>query len=919
MPRYRVPGSTYRLQLNHTFTFPQATAILDYLRRLGITDVYASPISRATRGSSHGYDVANPQEINPEIGSNDEFEHFAAALRERRMGLLLDIVPNHMAASLENDWWFDLLAKGVFSPYARFFDVDWSPSYGKGQMRNKLLLPVLGRPYGEILGARELRLTLDEHGFSIRYFDHRFPMSAASLRLLAVWLREMIDHEQAAHALSLLAAEEDPRTVAIGILDATPRGSEGRAHLEGLIARVNDGSSTTPHFAELDRLLELQHYRLSFWRMAAEELNYRRFFDISELAGLTIESRETFEAVHRLPLELARRGIVTGLRIDHIDGLRDPIGYLERLRDALPGKRFYVVVEKILGTSEPVREEFALSGTTGYEYLNTINRVFVDAAGLRKIDGGYRAFSERHFSFANVVYRTKRLAIKRLLPGELARLGMRLGALAGRDRVGRDIPFSDLRRALVEISACLPVYRTYVRNGTPEALDRDLVDRAARQARRASPKVLHPAIDFIARSLKLELSEESEPQREEWIDLIMRWQQFTGPAMAKGFEDTALYRANRLLSLNEVGSEPDPDPASLSPEAFHRESAARLARMPHTLNASSTHDTKRSEDVRARLDVLSEMPDRWLEAVERWHRLNEEHRTVVDGRRVPGSNEEWLIYQTLLGAWPLDAKEIPGLTDRLEAYVVKAAREAKMHTSWLEPDEKWEKALVRFARTVADPAKTPKFHADFARLQREIAQRGAVNSLAQLVLKATAPGVPDFYQGCELWDLSLVDPDNRRPVDYARRAEMLAGIRERLGRGDAKRFCGELLRRWRDGRVKLYATHRLLSARNERAALFRDGDYVPLRVTGSRRAHVLAFARVLREEHTIVAVPRLTARLVRGSRFPLGEDVWDDTAIVLPTGQRTPLRNVFTDEIVRGRKSVRAADLFADFPIAVLV
>ncbi|HEY0788607.1 MAG TPA: malto-oligosyltrehalose synthase, partial [Thermoanaerobaculia bacterium] len=534
MQRYRVPGATYRLQLHREFTFAQATAILDYLQKLGITDVYSSPISAARAGSTHGYDVIDPQAINPEIGTPEDFERFAAAVRERRMGLLLDIVPNHMAASLESRWWLDLLARGESSRYARYFDVDWSASPGRGETRKRLLFPVLGKPYGEVLAAREIRLTVDDgHGFSIRYFDHRFPMSASSLRLLAMWFRELVAGE-AARDLAALAAEEDPHAIAEAMLALAPPRTSARASLEQLIARINDGSSTVPAFAELDRLLDLQHYRLSFWRLAAEELNYRRFFDISELAGLRVEDRETFEAVHRLPLELARREIVTGLRIDHVDGLRDPIAYLHRLQDSLPGKRFYVVVEKILGEGESVREEFQASGTTGYDSLNTVNRLFVDARGLERIDKAYRPFTERPFSFANVVYRTKRLAIKRLLPGELIRLAMRLSALAARDRVGRDIPFSDLRRALIEISACLPVYRTYVRYVAPTQLDRQLIDRAAAEARRLNPRVLHPAIEFLARGLKLDLSEESEPQKEGWIDLIQRWQQFTGPAMAKG-------------------------------------------------------------------------------------------------------------------------------------------------------------------------------------------------------------------------------------------------------------------------------------------------------------------------------------------------------------------------------------------------
>lgn len=913
----RIPASTYRLQFNAGFTFAQAAKILDYLRDLGITDLYASPISRARRGSTHGYDVTDPGEINPEIGSPDEFEHFAALLREKRLGLLLDIVPNHMAASLENDWWFDMLARGPASPAAKHFDVDWKPSPGKGGPR--LLFPVLGRPYGEALEAREIRLTVDdEDGFSIRYFEHRFPMSAASLRLLAVWLRDEIDDQKAAHTLSLLAAEEDPRAVAEGILRAAPAKSALRRSLQGIVARVNAGRGTRPRFAELDRLLDLQHYRLSFWRLASEELNYRRFFDISELAGLRVENRETFEAVHRLPLELARRGIVTGLRVDHIDGLRDPAEYLERLQDALPGRHFYVVIEKIFAIDEPMRPEFAASGTTGYEFLNAMNRPFVDHDGLERIDRFYREFTDRPFSFSNVVYRTKRLAIKRLLPGELNRLALRFASLAAKDRVGRDITFSDLRRALIEVSACLPVYRTYIRNGYPARADRALVNGAAAEAKGLNPDVLHPAIEFVSKSLQLQLSEESEPQKEGWIDLIMRWQQFTGPAMAKGFEDTALYRANRLVSLNEVGSDPDPGEEFFSREAFHQASRSRLDRMPHTLNASSTHDTKRSEDVRARIDALSEIPERWIRSVKQWHQWNDRFRTTIGDRRAPGFNEEWLLYQTLIGGWPLRDGEIPQFRDRVKDYLVKAAREAKMHTSWLAPDHAWEKAIVSFARQVTDPDQSPRFLRDFKRLQREVAFRGAVTSLAQLVLKGTAPGVPDFYQGTELWDLSLVDPDNRRPVDYDLRREALDGLRARSNAGDVPALCSELLRRWMDGRVKLWVTWRLLEARRRHQGAFRDGGYQALKVKGVHAEHAIAFRRGSGKSAAIAIVPRLMSALSPSGTFPIGAELWGDTAVGI--GRTGALRNIFTDETLALRStSLRLGRALAKFPVAVLV
>jgi (1->4)-alpha-D-glucan 1-alpha-D-glucosylmutase len=915
----RIPASTYRLQLNSEMTFRQTRAILDYLDELGISDLYVSPISMARKGSMHGYDVIDPQQLNPEIGSADDLELVASELRERDMGLIVDIVPNHMAASLENAWWLDVLARGPASPAARYFDVDWAREGTRGISRDKLLFPVLGRPYGDVLAKREIRLVVDEeHGFSIRYYDHRFPVSAASLRLIAIWLRDAIEDPQASRELAQLAGEDDPREIAERILAIAPWKGRTRKTLEKLIARINDGSHTTPRFFELDRLLELQHYRLAFWRMASEELNYRRFFDISELAGVTMESRETFEAVHKLPLELARRGIITGLRIDHIDGLRDPIGYLEQLQDALPGDRFYVLIEKILGPDESVREDFKTAGTTGYEFLNTINRLFVDGSGLRQIDVAYREITDRQFTFSNVVYRTKRLAIKRLFAGELIRLTARTSTLAASDRVGRDIPFSDLRRAIIEISTALPVYRTYIRSGQINPRDRELIEQAATGARAASPGGLHPAIDFVARSFVLDLSAESEPFREQWLDVIMRWQQFTGPAMAKGFEDTALYRANRLISLNDVGSEPDPEPHRIGAEAFHQEASQRLVRMPATLNASTTHDTKRSEDVRARINVLSEIPVRWIRNVRQWRQINATHRIPMGDRSVPGPNEEWLLYQTLLGSWPNDENELESYPDRIAAYVIKAAREAKMQTSWLEPDERWEKALVSFARKLASGIGPPLFHRSFASLLRDVSFWGAINSLSQLVLKSTAPGVPDFYQGTELWDLSLVDPDNRRAVDYARRREILEAIRRREQQFGLEQMCRDLLRRWRDGAVKLYVTSALLHLRRGNRELFERGDYRPLPPEGDLGPHLVAFARQYGNRRVVVAVPRLPASLVRPGVWPVGQAVWGD--LTIRTGARGPLTNIFTGErVTNPRGTIRVAEVLNAFPVAVLV
>ena len=842
-----VPSSTYRLQLSADFRLADALAAVPYLHALGIEAAYLSPVAAATPGSRHGYDCCDPTRVNPELGSEEDLAALSAALRERGMGLLLDIVPNHMAASTHNPWWRDVLAAGPASPWADLFDIEWR-AVGAGG-RPQVLLPVLGGRYGDVLARGEIRIDGDE----IAYFDRRLPVAADT---------------------------RDELATARGDLEA------------------------------LHRLLERQHYRLADWRVASERINYRRFFDVSDLVALRSQDPSVFERTHELALRLARAGVATGLRIDHVDGLWDPRGYLERLQGELGGDA-WIVVEKILIGDEALPAEWPVAGTTGYEFSRAVTATQVDPGGLQALDDLYHRFTGRPERFADLLVRQKRRMLRELFAGEIERRSAELFEVAERDRSARDLSRRQLADALAEVTASLPVYRLYGRAGIARPADRALLDQAVAEVRARRPDLDAAVLAFVRRVLGLDLGETADEPlvARRWVDLVMRWQQLTGPVMAKGLEDTALYQYNRLLSLNMVGGEPDPPRRHLTVGEFHRRAAAQLERWWGGLNATTTHDSKRSEDVRSRLHVLAEIPDVWLRAVWRWHALNRPHRTTRGGRPAPDPNEELFVYQTLLGAWPLSDGEMAGFGERIRAYLVKAAREAKVHTSWLEPDQEHETALVDFAAALLDPARAPEFRADMDRLAGRVARWGAVNSLAQLALKLAAPGVADFYQGTELWTLTLVDPDNRRPVDLAARAGMLAA----LERDDP----AALVRSWRDGRLKMLVTWRGLRARRAEPDLFLRGDYLPLEARGHAAAHLVAFARRRQEAWLVCAVPRLPARLAAG--FPLGGRVWRDTALALPPGAPADWVDLVSGAGARAEGGeLQAADLFQSLPVALL-
>ncbi|MBE0467005.1 MAG: malto-oligosyltrehalose synthase [Candidatus Desulforudis sp.] len=941
----RIPAATYRVQFNAGFKLAEARALVAYLDALGITDLYASPLLQARRGSAHGYDVTDPSRVNPELGGEEQLAALAGELERRGMGLVLDIVPNHMAAHAENPWWYDVLQYGPRSLYAAYFDIEWHPD--RPGLTGKVLLPILGAPYGRVLENGELTLELTGAGLVVRYYDRELPVSpesyrpvlghglenpAASLGPEHPAFQALVDLVNAWKGLSGRpgAAFEQARDQLWHLYTTHP---EVQSFVDDNLRRWNGTRGEPWTFDRLDRLLSGQAYRLAFWRSANRELNYRRFFDIADLVAMRVEDERVFTAIHEKVFALCEAGWVTGLRIDHIDGLHDPAAYLERLQDRLAGGKhgptFYVVVEKILGEGEEL-PDWPVAGTTGYEFMNVVNALFVDEGGATALGEVYAGLTGSGTGFEAVVAARKRRMAGELFAGEVHALARQAGRLAEQDRHGRDLTLVELEQALVEVTVQLPVYRTYTRGLTVSDRDRDYVEQAVAAAR-GSKAVSAQAVDFLRRVLLLKCGDDK--QREAWLGLVMRWQQFTGPVMAKGFEDTALYVYNRLTSLNEVGGEPQVE--GLTVREFHYRNRARQARGPHALNATSTHDNKRSADVRARINVLSELPELWAERVREWRRWNHPVKPVLKGRAVPDDNTEYLFYQTLVGAWPLRDEELPEFRERVQDYMIKAAREAKEYTSWLETEDDYERALAEFVETVLEPGPANRFLEDFVQFQRPVAHYGALGSLAQVLLKITSPGVPDFYQGSELWDFSLVDPDNRRPVDFEARAALLAEIRTWTG-GDRQALVREVLDRWEDGRVKLYLTYQALQFRRSRAALFTSGEYRPLGTAGGRGEHVCAFARYLGDTWIVTAVPRLPVKLLDAGRgkgpvvtgLPLGEAVWGESVLLLPSEAPEHWRDVFTGERLTGRVVSRAvppgktalalADVFRHFPAALL-
>jgi (1->4)-alpha-D-glucan 1-alpha-D-glucosylmutase len=947
------PCATYRLQFSRDFTFRDAERLVPYLHALGVSHVYASPYLKARTGSAHGYDITDYNALNPELGSDADFGAMVAALHRHDMGQILDIVPNHMGVGrADNAWWLDVVEWGRTSPYADYFDIGWNAA--KPDLRGKVLLPFLGDHYGAILEAGELVPAFDERegSFSVWYHEHRFPLAPhtyamvlapaggnhRALAVLAGAFRTLRPSPATRRARAAMRSRAGELKVEFARLAATDRGASAAVEraVQALRGVKGDAGSLIP----LHRLLERQHYRLAYWRVAADEINYRRFFDINELAGVRMEKAEVFETAHRLVLQLLAGGQIDGLRIDHVDGLFDPLQYCERLqaRMARPpeaGARPYLVVEKVLAQHESLRREWPVSGTTGYDALNLINGLFVDGRAERAIGRAYSRFIGQHLDFDTVVYECKKQVMDTILAGELEILAIELDHISEANWRTRDFTLAGLRAAIREVAACFPVYRTYVAGRGPSGEDQRDIDWAVAQARKRSESREKTIFDFVHGALTTGIVRRRRRSfnRPAVVRFAMKFQQFTGPVTAKALEDTAFYRYARLLSLNEVGG--DPRRFGTTVAAFHHLNQERTKLWPQTMVSTATHDTKRGEDARARINVLTEFPAEWSRRLRRWSTLNRRARVEVEGAPAPSPADEYLLYQTLVGAWPMEfvgadepaALPLEQFSARIDAYMIKAVREAKLRSNWATPNVDYEAAISAFLHRILDPERSRTFIADLQAFATRVALPGMVNALAQATLKLTIPGVPDIYQGCEFWDLNLVDPDNRRPVDFAGRAAALASLpKVAADAGNtAAPTLSALLQQWTDGRIKLHVLSALLAERRRRPALFRDGAYSPLGVIGDQAEHIVAFLRKNDEAAIAVMVPRLVTGLGAGDgRLPIGE-AWTDNAvgcspalaerrwISVLTGEPAPLHDA------AGHRVWRAREIFATLPIAALI
>ena len=938
-------SATYRLQFNKDFTFRAAGELLGYLSDLGITHLYASPILRSRKGSTHGYDVIDPTRWNPELG---DFHVLREELRQHGIGLLLDVVPNHMAATSENAWWMDVLEYGPASAYASYFDIDWHPP--SRPLEGKILLPFLERPFAEVLENRELALRFVDGKFFVQYFEWLFPVAPRSYPRILAHRLETLKHNLGEHStafqeyagIAAAAATLSERHNSAAAR-AAPIG-ETRLQFEQLAERLRQlalnnadvrtlitqtleefaGSIGHPaSFSLLERLLAEQFYVLAYWQNLNQEINYRRFFAITDLVGMRVEDPLVFEATHSLVTRMIEEDAVCALRVDHLDGLRDPVGYLNRLHERIAAtspsanaKDFLLYVEKILSRMEALRADWPVAGTTGYDFLNAVNALFVHPTGARALERVYFRFLDRNVDYDGLLYQQKKLVMGTLFAAELRSLSHQLALLASQDRYARDVPLTELRKALHETTARLSVYRTYIRNLEVGPEDRAVIEQAVATAQGFCAQ-LHPmAFPFIRDVFLLHNPPHLLPdQREARLAFVMRWQQFTGPIMAKAFEDTLLYVYNPLISLNEVGG--DPRPAAASRDYFQQCIHERLEKWPHSLNATTTHDTKRSEDVRARINVLSEIPEEWEARLRGWSELNARHKTEVQGQMVPDRNEEIFLYQTLIGMWPLAADEHATVLERLEAYAVKATREAMVHTRWTLPSFAHEQALKHFIAQILACGDPNGFLRDFTAFHEGIAYCAMLNGLSQTLLKILSPGVPDFYQGSELWDFRLVDPDNRQPVDFAKRKAELAQMQSAQ---ESMRLClaRELANNWRDGRIKMYVIWRALTCRRQNAELFLHGEFVSLEASGTRRGNVTSYCRRYGEQAVVVVLPWWLAATHASESSVSSDDFWSGTRISLPASETTPWRSIFTGETFPPTHSLPIAGLLRHFPVAML-
>ena len=975
----RVPISTYRVQMHKGFAFADAQAIVGYLKQLGIGDLYSSPIFEARPGSMHGYDLTRHDRLNPELGGDEGFSSLSGELQRQGLGLLLDIVPNHMGVGNDSIWWQDVLENGHASRYSEYFDIDWKPL--KPALRNKLLLPILGDQYGAELERKHIQVSIEDGRPLIHYYDHTMPVAPRTVNLifdhaggganpmpqsfyeLLQQIEEIPPHESSNDDL-----KEQRRTQLADLMprlrDAL-RSEEMQPLIKHALEAIN-GVEGDPHsFDRLHLLLDAQPYRLASWRTSAEEINYRRFFDVNDLVGLRMENPEVFAATHCLIRRLIASHQVTGLRIDHCDGMFNPRQYLIRLQllylasqcagevpqqetaangiersilDPVRGYNWsqsqgplYTVVEKILEPREYLPPEWPVRGTSGYDFVYLANGIFIQSANEKRFDVLYAQVLGHPADADEIIYRSKLQVMQTALASEVYALTNLLSRIAASNRKARDFTDNILETVLRHAIAAFPVYRTYIDDrGEYGARDVAFLRFAIARAKRLNPDIDASAFDFLRETLLLQNSSPAAKQKPDpqVLYFALKFQQLTGPVMAKGVEDTAFYVYTRFLSSNEVGGSAKSFGISL--DTLHQSNQERLKHSPDTMLTTSTHDTKRSEDVRNRLNVLSELPQLWSASVHRWQRMNSKFKQKMeDGRIAPDSNEEYLLYQTILGAWPwqMESQEDrEKYVERLKQYAFKALSEAKVNLSWINPDPEYIKAVHSFITAIMMPGprgKESPFVASLSTLLPQLQLFGALNSLAQVVLKTAVPGIPDFYQGNELWELTLVDPDNRRPVDFSQRAGYLNALQALSEREGAGTVCREVLASLADGRAKLWTTHRALQLRQQEHAIFRRGEYVTLEVAGDHQENVIAFLRrdPVSERSVLAVLPRFACTLMRGkAELPLGE-AWGKDQLRIPVPPGTRYTNVFTGEsvTVTEQQTVALGSIFGIYPVALLV
>jgi len=953
-----IPTASYRLQLHKSFTFQHAAHLVGYLNKLGISHYYTSPWLKARPDSKHGYDIVDHNEINPQIGSVEDLQFMVDELHRNNMGLIADIVPNHMAVmGADNGWWLDVLENGPASTYAQYFDIDWRPF--KRELFYKIALPILGDHYGLVLERGELQLKFDDQAgsFAVNYYQHRFPIDPKTYAIILqprdTELAELVNEETLREYQSLANSFE--KLPSRTLFD--PHAVEERARdkeifkqrlavlvqtfpaLKVFIARQVAAINVIPQRVEearLHDLLEQQSYRLAYWRVAGDEINYRRFFDINDLAGLRMEDPQVFEDTHRLILKQVQSGNISGLRLDHADGLYDPAGYYQRLNRHLAevlntvvnpdNPPLYVVAEKIVANYEYLSIRWPLHGTTGYEFANMVNGLFVDPASEKSLTQTYTRFIGHKLDFDDIIYHAKDYVMRTALASELNVLATHLNRISEIHPRTRDYTLNALRDALREVVACFPVYRTYINTPEVRKEDRQYIDWAVAQAQHRSRADDKSVFEFVRRVISVDPDLEVELQ--DLVSFVSKFQQYTAPVMAKGYEDTALYEYHRLVSLNEVGGDPRRHGNSI--KSFHHFNLERVKHWPHAMLSLSTHDSKRSADVRARINVLSEIPELWQQAAFKWSRMNRRLKHRFDTHFAPSRNDEYLFYQTLVGTWPLielsDA-QLNTYRHRIGDYMIKAVREAKDASSWTNPDDTYERVLREFVERALDPH--GPFFKDCDRWIKNIAHGGLYNALSQTLVQLTSPGMPDLFQGEELWRFALVDPDNRRAVDFDKRDTELSGMLKTLQnvRTERTAYLNDLWMHMPDGRIKLFLIHQTLVLRHQHKQLFSDGEYIKLECQGEHADRIITFARQYEQDVVIVVAPRFTFPLLEEETKRLSPEHWRNTCLVLPEAMPTLWLEWFSGAQIEVQREVQSqsnanglflSEILAHFPCALL-